>query len=408
MTKLALVLALLLSTSLAASPTLAHAEGLALLEESVEGEPLEEGAELQALSSNFVFESAEISVLCTETELQSLLTENGGPSSEAALTGGRFEGAGPEGRCETTSILTASIVGPTEPWIFDFFENGELTVTGEEETPISLGVDFYLGEALIASCEYETSSLVGEFELYEPLGLTLPAQEVSGSGAGCPESGSISGSFEFTSGGKQVVPGGGKTITLRETGAGGAALAVNSEVEGTNSNTLIFAHPTGNVQCANDQFTGKVTQNGKVTAGIEILSTTIGTGGGRCTTPFKEGGVPVTATITPENTPWNMIFRPSGFGNVNGTPGIELEEAFFKGAEVTPLARCYFTGVWPGTSLAFGFPLKTAPIGLSLVGLNLPLNKARSMGTCPPTGNLSVNFTVKTKPGKEPVYATSP
>jgi hypothetical protein len=231
---------------------------------------------------------------------------------------------------------------------------------------------------------------------------------MTGSGI-CSESAFVSGTFAVTSEAQQVVPDKGKTVTLRAPNAGGAAIAVNSQITGGNNNKLVLKHNTGNVECNADTFSGKVLRNAAASAEVEIIFLSLTTGGGRCTTTFTEGGVGVTATLTPENVPWTMYFYPSGFGRINGSPTIELEEAFFKGNEVNPLRVCRLTGMWPETNLGMSFPI-TPPkaFGLSLGG-HMPLNAMRSAATCPGAGDLSVEFSVSTGVLiPETVVATTP
>jgi hypothetical protein len=191
-------------------------------------------------------------------------------------------------------------------------------------------------------------------------------------------------------------------VTLHETEAAGAALAIGSKVEGSAPNLFFQGENGVIVECNENKFTGEVQKNKKGPAVIKLTSWKFEGGGvepGRCKTTGKVKGEAVDAVVTP------IEFGTLRLSDVY-TGRLERFEVKIEGyVKKTREVTCRFGVDAAWLKLTFGEPL-----GLNMSAVAPPMTRRlgsepRGCGRWVVTSGL---FTITTAPGGKAVVPTKP
>lgn len=186
----------LLALAFAALPALAQAN-VSLRKGSATGAKLKNKAPITGFSSNLRFATnGGITLECAENEINGEVLSNGGATAILGVTSTRFQGTGGNPKCLTNvEGLTAEITSVTI---------SNITLFSNETNSASAEFTANIGGEL---CTY-AGTVASTFEFGVPLVLTIPGSTLTlqaGSGAKCPTSGVLSGSFAVTTGTEVVV-----------------------------------------------------------------------------------------------------------------------------------------------------------------------------------------------------------
>jgi hypothetical protein len=199
----------LMALALAALPAFASAANVTLRSGSKTGPALANGTVLTADSSstsNLVFTSASGNIECKENTLNGEVENNGTATTGIKITSASFLAAGGGKDCLTTipngsgGTLTATITAENLPYTADLPSSGAGTLTGSG-TPASVKFKaiFDNGTTPVLTCTFEKTSVATTFNFNTALKIDVGASQVfTGTGTGCPTSGTLTGSFLVT------------------------------------------------------------------------------------------------------------------------------------------------------------------------------------------------------------------
>jgi hypothetical protein len=162
------------------------------------------GAEVVAESSDLTFETSAGNLECTTNVLTGTLSKNSSKKDEGAIASEHSSGGEPGGLCKTTTPL-----GPTEistsnlPWATVLSSKGIDEVKGKK---VSFTATFPNEGGL--KCTFEAAKVKSTFTIGGPVVLHTVKQKFKAnkktSGTGCPKEGTLTGTFQGTSGGETV------------------------------------------------------------------------------------------------------------------------------------------------------------------------------------------------------------
>ncbi len=195
------VMGLCLLASFAASIAIASPAWASELTLLTKSGPLPSGAELQATSSNTVFESTGGNVECSSVVLTGTLGNNSASKLTATLTEASLTGTEPGKQCKTTSSGPALVTAEGLPWSVSITTKGAVEVKGH----LRLTFDF---TSLGVVCAYEAKTLKASANINnEPVTITVTKQVFKSSKTNlkeCPPTAIASGTLTLTSKGEAV------------------------------------------------------------------------------------------------------------------------------------------------------------------------------------------------------------
>ena len=161
------------------------------------------GAQVVAESSDLIFETSAGNLECTSNVLTGTLSKNNAKKDEGKIEKEVSTGGEPGGLCKTTTPLgPTSITTSNLPWSTDLTTKGIDEVKGKKVSFVST----FPNEGI--KCTFEASKVKSTFTIGGPVVIHTVKQKFKAnkktSGAGCPKEGTLSGTFQGTSGGETV------------------------------------------------------------------------------------------------------------------------------------------------------------------------------------------------------------
>jgi hypothetical protein len=175
--------------------------------------PLKAGAEIQASSSDLVFETGFGNAECTSNTFAGTLSNNGASIDEGSIAAESSTGEEGEGLCKSSSALGPySWMGSNPPWPFKIRSNGKLELDKPPAAGEKIAFTQIFPDAGGLTCVWETSKITATFRDGKagetiPINLQMNAllklnKKVSGSS--CPASGKWRGDLVLSSGGETI------------------------------------------------------------------------------------------------------------------------------------------------------------------------------------------------------------
>ncbi len=161
------------------------------------------GSEVVAESSDLIFETSAGNLECTSNILKGKLSKNNSKKDEGAIESETSTGGEPGGLCKTTTPLGPTSISVSNlPWSTDLTTKGVDEVKGKKVSFIST----FPNEGI--KCTFEAAKVKSSFTIGGPVVIHTVKQKFKAnkktSGAGCPKEGTLSGTFQGTSGGETV------------------------------------------------------------------------------------------------------------------------------------------------------------------------------------------------------------
>ncbi len=181
----------------------AGAKGPSVLKLKTAKGELTAGQEVVADSTNLIFETSSGNLECSSNILKGKLSKNNSKKDEGQIESESSTGNEPGGLCKTTTPLGATEIKTSNlPWITVLTSKGVDEVKGKKVSFTSI---FPNGDA---TCVFEAAKVKSTFTPGGPVTIVTSKQKFklnkSASTPVCPKEGTLSGTFNGTSGGETV------------------------------------------------------------------------------------------------------------------------------------------------------------------------------------------------------------
>jgi hypothetical protein len=168
---------------------------------------LKAGDEIKAFSSDLIFHTVAGDLECTKNTLTGTALTGPGAKVKGTITEEQSEGEiGFGTACKTSALGPAMIVSSGFNWPIEFKKSGTIQIKGTKAVTFK---STFIGVEKTPSCEFEAKKLASSFNTSGAVTITTTGQTFKKSKSKensglCPASGTLTGTFNMTSGGEAV------------------------------------------------------------------------------------------------------------------------------------------------------------------------------------------------------------